>query len=51
MILKILDIISESDFALQFLKATIKPAPIGGLCVLGNQYIIGSILSSYLIFR
>ena len=39
-ILKILGIVSESGFVLQFIEATMNLAPMGVLCVLGNQYIM-----------
>ena len=48
---KILDIVSESDFVLRFFEATINNKPMVVLCILSNQCIIGSNLSSSLMFR
>ena len=49
-ILKIVDIVSESDIVLQLFEATINLAPMIVLCSLGNQYMIGSILSNSVMF-
>ena len=49
-ILKCLDNVSESGFVLQFCETTINLAPVGVLCILGNQYLIGGNLSSSVMF-
>ena len=49
-ILNILDNVSESSFVLQFYKATKRLGTMGVLCILGDQYIIGSDLSRSVIF-
>ena len=49
--LKILDIVSESGFVLQFFEATINLVSMDFLWILGNQYIIESDLSISLMFR
>ena len=51
MIFKILDIVTESGFVLQFFEAAINLAPIDVLCILDDQYIIKSDLSSSVKFR
>ena len=48
-ILKILDI--ESGFVVQLFEATKNLAPMGVLCILVNQNITGSVLSSYVTFK
>ena len=46
-----MDIVSESGLVLQKYEATINLTPTSVLCILGNQYIIGSNLSSCVMFR
>ena len=48
---QILDIVTESGFVLQFFEAAINLAPIDVLCILDDQYIIKSDLSSSVKFR
>ena len=48
---KILDVVSESGFVLEFFEAKTNLAPMGVLCILGNQYLIWSVLSSSAMFR
>ena len=50
-ILKSLDVVSESGFMLQQFEATLNLAPMDVLCILGNQYIIGSNLWGTAMFR
>ena len=50
-ILKSLDVVSESGFVLQQFEATINLASMDVLCILGNQYIIGSNLWRPVMFR
>ena len=46
-----MDIVSESGLVLQKYEATINLTPTSVLCILGNQYIIGSDLSRSVMFR
>ena len=50
-ILKILDILSESGFVMRFFEATINLALMEILYILGHQYLVGSNLSSCERFR
>ena len=50
-ILKTLEMTPDRGLVLQFFKATMNLPPTGVLCIFGNQYIMGRVLSWSVILR